>query len=43
MLTHMITFRAAMTRKGELESRQDYVRSQPVRFVPINTGQVGKK
>jgi len=39
---HMIVFRAAMTRKGEMEVRKDYVRSEPVRFVPIDVGQLRK-
>ncbi|MGE0023664.1 MAG: hypothetical protein AB7S70_08555 [Hyphomicrobium sp.] len=39
----MIAFRAAMTRKGELESRKEHVRNEPVRFVPITTEQPAKK
>lgn len=33
---HMISFRAVMTRKGELETRKEYERKEPGRFVPIN-------
>jgi hypothetical protein len=40
---HMIVFRAAMTRKGQMESHKEYIRSEPVRFVPINAGQPVKK
>jgi hypothetical protein len=40
---HFMIFRAAMTRKGEMEVRKEHVRSEPVRFVPINAGHPAKK